>query len=120
MAALDATWSARSQKQPPQHPSEASLEQRRVNSMMTYQTPGVYVEEIPSLPPSVAEVSTAIPAFIGCTERAASGVPVARINTLLEYEQLFGGPPVQSFKITTTAAAGSDPNAIPGITSITR
>ena len=33
--------------------------------MVTYRTPGVYVEEISTLPPSVAEVSTAIPAFIG-------------------------------------------------------
>ena len=33
--------------------------------MPTYKTPGVYVEEISILPPSVAEVATAIPAFIG-------------------------------------------------------
>ena len=30
-------------------------------------TPGVYVEEVPTLPPSVAEVATAVPAFIGVT-----------------------------------------------------
>ena len=33
-------------------------------------TPGVYVNEIPSFPPSVAQVSTAIPVFIGYTEKA--------------------------------------------------
>ncbi|MEC4678455.1 MAG: phage tail sheath C-terminal domain-containing protein [Nitrospirota bacterium] len=55
--------------------------------MPTYKTPGVYVEEISTLPPSVAEVSTAIPAFIGYTEK---GPAIARINTLLEYETLFG------------------------------
>ena len=37
---------------------------------MTYKTPGVYVEEISLLPPSVAQVETAIPAFIGYTEKA--------------------------------------------------
>ena len=34
----------------------------------TYKTPGVYVEEITKLPPSVAEVDTAVPAFVGYTE----------------------------------------------------
>jgi phage tail sheath protein FI len=34
--------------------------------MATYKSPGVYVQEVSTLPPSVAEVSTAIPAFIGC------------------------------------------------------
>ena len=38
--------------------------------MPTYKTPDVYVEEIPVFPPSVAEVGTAIPAFVGYTERA--------------------------------------------------
>ncbi len=34
---------------------------------MDYKTPGVYIEEIPKLPPSIAQVETAIPAFIGYT-----------------------------------------------------
>ncbi len=33
-------------------------------------TPGVYVNEIPSFPPSIAQVATAIPAFIGYTQIA--------------------------------------------------
>src|SRR5215217_6575574 len=58
--------------------------------MATYKTPGVYVEEISTLPPSVAEVETAIPAFIGFTEK---GVPLVakRITSLKEYEDFFGG-----------------------------
>jgi len=36
----------------------------------TYKTPGVYIEEIAKFPPSVAQVETAIPAFIGYTEKA--------------------------------------------------
>ena len=36
----------------------------------SYKTPDVYVEEISTFPPSVAEVATAIPAFIGRTQMA--------------------------------------------------
>ena len=63
----------------------------------TYKTPGVYVEEISVLPPSVAQVETAIPAFIGYTEKAKDIVDddllntPKRITSLLEYEQYFGG-----------------------------
>jgi uncharacterized protein len=65
---------------------------------MSYRTPGVYVEEISLLPASVAGVETAIPAFIGYTQRAENSdtgenlrmVPT-RITSLLEYRQLFGG-----------------------------
>ena len=39
--------------------------------MADYKTPGVYVEEISTLPPSVAGVATAVPAFIGYTEKAS-------------------------------------------------
>ncbi len=63
--------------------------------MPTYKTPNVYVEEISKFPPSVAAVATAVPAFIGYTERAekngspVSGIPI-RIKSLLEYERFFG------------------------------
>lgn len=73
-----------------------------------YKTPGVYIEEIPKLPPSVAQVETAIPAFIGYTSFATdadgSGLNLKpkRIVSLLEYEQYFGKP--QSEKITVTIA----------------
>jgi phage tail sheath protein FI len=36
----------------------------------TYKTPGVYIEENSNLPPLVAQVETAIPAFIGYTQKA--------------------------------------------------
>ncbi|MGB3802250.1 MAG: phage tail protein, partial [Lewinella sp.] len=62
----------------------------------TYKTPGVYVEEVSIFPPSVAEVETAIPAFIGYTEKAKRredgdlfNVP-HRITSLKEYELHFG------------------------------
>lgn len=64
--------------------------------MSNLSTPGVYVQEISKFPPSVAQVATAIPAFIGFTEKAEGPdkedldlVPT-RISSLLEYETYFG------------------------------
>lgn len=62
----------------------------------TYKTPGVYIEEIAKFPPSVAQVETAIPAFIGYTEKADKKISgdlllnPLRITSLLEYENYFG------------------------------
>lgn len=74
--------------------------------MPTYKTPDVYVEEISVFPPSVAEVETAIPAFIGYTEKAVKKaandlilVPT-KIYSLKEYEQYFGGPEDDAIAIT--------------------
>jgi hypothetical protein len=59
-------------------------------------TPGVYIEEVNAFPGSVVEVATAIPAFIGYTEKASRNgkslvnQPV-RITSHAEYLQLFGG-----------------------------
>lgn len=61
--------------------------------MLNYKTPGVYVEEESKLPPSVAGVATAIPAFVGYTAAGTANVPV-RISSLLDYEAAFGGAPV--------------------------
>lgn len=63
----------------------------------SYKTPGVYVEEISKLPPSVAQVETAIPAFIGFTEKDMyNGLSLVnkptRIKSLKEYEEIFGKP----------------------------
>src|SRR5688572_16742961 len=65
---------------------------------MAYKTPGVYIEEISVFPPSVTEVETAIPAFIGYTEKARRDVDddlklvPFRITNMMEYQQYFGGP----------------------------
>ncbi|NEN25007.1 phage tail sheath family protein [Cryomorpha ignava] len=58
--------------------------------MAKYKTPGVYINEISSLPPSVAQVETAIPAFIGYTEKGTN-VPT-RMRSITEYRNGFGGP----------------------------
>lgn len=60
-----------------------------------FKTPGVYIKEIPLFPPSIAEVETAIPAFIGYTQKAKiNGLELnlkpTRISSLLEYETIFG------------------------------
>jgi Bacteriophage tail sheath protein len=61
-------------------------------------TPGVYTTEIPTLPPSVAQVSTAIPAFIGYTQKHTNEIGDSLLNvptkifSLKEYEQNFGFP----------------------------
>ncbi|RKH59553.1 phage tail sheath family protein [Corallococcus aberystwythensis] len=64
--------------------------------MSTEKTPDVYIKEVSLLPPSVAEVATAIPAFIGYTKKAErNGVSLTkqpfRIKSQLEFEQYFGG-----------------------------
>jgi phage tail sheath protein FI len=59
------------------------------------QTPGVYITELASFPPSVVSVQTAIPAFIGYTEKSkANGKSIAMtptaIYSLADYTSLFG------------------------------
>ena len=71
----------------------------------TYKTPGVYVEEISTLPASVAQVETAIPAFIGYTEKADQNgenlnLKPTRIGSLLEYKELFGGAQNVTYQAT--------------------
>lgn len=71
-------------------------------AVLKLSTPGVYVQEIPSLPPSVAEVETAIPAFVGYTEKADRFAPgdlkmiPTKISGLSDYQLFFGGPPVET------------------------
>ena len=66
--------------------------------MRDYKTPGVYIEEIPKLTPSIASVETAIPAFIGYTQKAQLKessdllLKPKRITSMLDYESYFGGP----------------------------
>jgi uncharacterized protein len=80
---------------------------REEENMATYRTPGVYVEEISLIPPSVAEVATAIPAFIGYTERVPANYdfgnpePV-RITSMFEYEYYFGGPSPVDIEVSVT------------------
>ncbi|BEV03830.1 phage tail sheath family protein [Chryseobacterium gambrini] len=65
---------------------------------MNYKTPGVYVEEEAKFPPSVAQVETAIPAFIGYTEGGTQNKPT-RISSMLEFEELFGKAYAETFAV---------------------
>lgn len=74
---------------------------------MAYKSPGVYVEEISKLPPSVAQVETAIPAFIGYTEltnfqgQNLVNFPV-RIKGMAEFTEIFGGAFPEPFSVSFT------------------
>ncbi|MDR0941061.1 MAG: phage tail sheath subtilisin-like domain-containing protein [Bacteroidales bacterium] len=72
--------------------------------MAVMKTPGVYVVEKNAFPNSVVEAPTAVPAFIGYTEKAANGsksllnVPW-RITSMAEYRSYFGNAPIPKFTI---------------------
>lgn len=87
--------------------------------MSNYQTPGVYVEEVATLPPSVVSVSTAVPTFLGYTERgypADLEKPTAvKISSMLEFRSIFGGPQAAKFKaVVTDTKDGSQEVTIKG------
>ncbi len=93
--------------------------------MANYKTPGVYVEEISKLPASVAPVATAIPAFIGYTEKRErngeiidSATPV-RITSLLEYQEIFGGSFGEKLLVTLTGTSISEEDTNIAVTAAT-
>jgi phage tail sheath protein FI len=87
-------------------------------------TPGVYTTEIPTLPPSVAQVSTAVPAFIGYTRTALDAAASkqltnlpTKIFSLGEYEQYFGLPEDEAgIAVAVNIDTTNDP-AIPPMTA---
>jgi len=86
---------------------------------MTYRTPDVYIEEISVFPPSVAEVETAIPAFIGYTEKAHKVAAndlhnrPNKIYNFAEFEQYYGLAKDETIAVTLT---GVSPNYVAAIT----
>ncbi len=80
--------------------------------MPTYRTPSVHVEEISVTPTSVTEVETAIPAFVGYTQKAVGKVAhdlilqPTKIHSLQEYERLFGLPAEDTIALTVKDAPG--------------
>jgi phage tail sheath protein FI len=83
-------------------------------------TPGVYIKEISKLPPSVAQVETAIPAFTGFTAKAKDKVAddllfkPKRIKSIVEFEQYFGEA-FTPFTLTVDGANNLNPIADPGL-----
>lgn len=76
-------------------------------------TPGVYIEEKNAFPNSVAAVPTAVPAFVGYTEKVTRNgqslinKPV-RINSLTDFQSIFGGGYSATFDIKETNATSFD------------
>jgi hypothetical protein len=84
----------------------------------SYKTPGVYIQEVSNLPPSVAQAPTGVAVFIGYTQKADDNgeslfhKPV-RITSFAQYQAYFGGPPKYKF----SAAATTEPDAQTGFLS---
>lgn len=77
--------------------------------MGQYKTPGVYIVEKSAFPNSVVEVATAVPAFIGYTEKASNkGKSLLnkawRISSMSEFNSFFGGPPNTQYEIAELKA----------------
>lgn len=83
--------------------------------MGNMKTPGVYIVEKNAFPNSVVEVATAVPAFIGYTEKAENGsqkltnIPF-RITSLSEFENYFGGAATLKFSCTKDDGEGEGDN----------
>lgn len=76
-------------------------------------TPGVYIVEKNAFPNSVVEVATAVPAFIGYTEKAENkGKSLSnqpwRITSMAEFLNYFGSGPVPEFKFAPATAPSAD------------
>ena len=80
-----------------------------------FKTPGVYIEEKNAFPGSVVEVATAIPAFIGYTEKATRNgkslkdKPV-KVASFAEYLELFGGAFSPQFKLGAKSTDATKPD----------
>lgn len=72
--------------------------------MGEYKTPGVYIKEKNAFGNSVVEAETAIPAFIGFTQKAVNGDKSLlnqpwKITSMTEFTTYFGGAPLADFKL---------------------
>jgi uncharacterized protein len=79
-------------------------------------TPGVYTVEVNAFPPSVGQVPTAIPAFVGYTEMASNngnslvGVPFM-INSISEFNTYFGAAPDYQYALVPVLGTNGNPPA---------
>jgi len=78
-----------------------------------FATPGVYIKEKNAFSYSVVPTPTAIPCFIGYTERAVRGTSSllnkpTRVTSMKEFVNFFGGAPQAQFKITAKNDADFD------------
>ena len=86
--------------------------------MSTRKIPDIYIVEKDAFPNSVVEVSTAVPAFIGYTQKADNkGQSLknrpSRIASIVEFESYFGGAPTSTFHVTAIVAPATPPTRAP-------
>ncbi|MFT6844598.1 MAG: phage tail sheath protein FI [Flavobacteriales bacterium] len=82
--------------------------------MAQMKTPGVYIVEKDAFGNGVVEVATAVPAFIGYTERADNGGKSlinkpTRITSIGEFMQFFGGAPSYQYELKELSIAQALP-----------
>lgn len=77
-------------------------------NLSTLKTPGVYIDEVSLLPPSVAGVETGIPAFIGYTQKIVSpageklDLVAKKIYSMRQFEELYGLPEAEDDGLKVT------------------
>jgi phage tail sheath protein FI len=81
--------------------------------MAVMKTPGVYIVEKNAFPNSVVEVATAVPAFIGYTEKAVNGNKSLlnqpwRITSMAEFRTYFGNAPLPKFAVEESEATAAN------------
>jgi phage tail sheath protein FI len=84
-------------------------------ALVNRKTPGVYITELAAFPPSITGVPTAVPAFIGYTEKASlNGTPwtlmPTKIGSMADFEAIFGGPFRPLYDLTPVTTPGTPPN----------
>jgi phage tail sheath protein FI len=81
--------------------------------MATYRVPGVYIEESSSLPPTIVEVGSAIPAFVGYTVKAANATPddlrfkPTLVRSMVDFVEFFGDSGTDGAVVHMSDAAGA-------------
>ena len=71
--------------------------------MPTHTAPGVFIEEVPTVPPAIAQSPTSLPAFVGYTESASwQGVDLrlqsTEVSSLQDFHDRFGSGPPPEFE----------------------
>ena len=83
-------------------------------ALLDLRMPGVYTQEIPTLPPTVGVIPSAVPVFIGYTEKADKKgesllLKPTRVKSMKEFESWFGGPPLVALSVDIDDQAGTSP-----------
>ncbi len=77
--------------------------------MSYFKTPGVYIKEQDAFGSSVVAVPTAVPVFIGHTQKAdrdgnSLAFKCTKVKSLAEYREMFGNGPLTTFKVSKNEA----------------